>query len=141
MKTIPLILVATLALACDGSPSAPTQPFTGTYVWLSSEGGIANQTRTPETEMMSIVIRYEGGRVRVYHNTALVAQTRYSARALVIDAGHPVYTIHYDPPLRAFPFDVLERHAAVQLTPTTVIFDDPCCDRWEHRLVAARADE
>lgn len=138
MKALRLLVTLGVVAACGtDSPTEPGGLFTGTWVWVSSVGGVAAQERTPVTEGVAIRLDYDGQRVRAFQNGALVSQTDYSAVELPTAGPLPVYSIEYDPPLAAFPFDVLDEHTVRRIAPSVVRFDDPCCDRWSHTLVDA----
>ena len=135
-----LILVAAgVALACDGDTTVePGRLFTGTWVWVRSAGGIAAQERTPTTERIAVLLDYDGRRARAYHDGRLVDEAGYTATELPTAGPLPVYAIEYEGGLMAFPFDMLDQHTVVSITPAIVLFEDVCCDRWTHTLVDAR---
>ena len=139
MKRFPsLMLIAGLALACDGdSPAEPGEAFTGTWVWVGSEGGLTGEERTPATEGVTIVLEYDGHTARAYRDGALVDETIYHVETLPTAGPLPTYRVEYEQPLDAFPFESLDEHTIVTLDADTVRFDDPCCDRYQHTMVDA----
>lgn len=139
MKALRLVPVFLGLLAACGTddPTGPGQLFTGSWVWVESVGGIAGLRRTPAAEGLAIRLDYDGRTVRAFRNGALVSEAGYSAVELGTFGPLPVYSIEYDTPVDAFPFDPLDEHAVYRVAPSIVRFEDPCCDRWTHTLVDA----
>jgi hypothetical protein len=139
MKALRLFPVLLLILAACGTddPTGPGQRFTGSWVWVASVGGIAGLERTPTSEGLVIRLDYDGRSVRAFRNGELVSEVGYSAVELPTLGPLPVYSITYDSPVDAFPFDLLDEHTVVRVAPSIIRFEDPCCDRWTHTMVDA----
>ena len=136
LRSVPLSL-ALLLVGCgsDGGPTAPPQPFEGTWVWVRSEGGIAGEVRLPDTEGISVRLEYENSRVRAFVDGSLIDETEYDAVSVQTNGPLPVYEVRYTPPLQALPFDQFDEHAVRRIAPSIVRFEDPCCDRWIHIFI------
>ena len=72
-----LLFLALLVVGCgsDGGPTEPPQPFEGTWVWVRSEGGIAGQVRSPDTEGISIRLEYRNSHVRAFVDGGIQSKT------------------------------------------------------------------
>ncbi len=114
----------------------PLQPFRGTWSWVRSEGGLAMQVRTPASEGVTVTLAYDGHVARTYRDGDLAGSALYTAVELSTTGPLPVVRVVYSVPLAAFPFDALDEHTIYIAGPDSVLFVDPCCDRWSHVLVA-----
>lgn len=135
-RRLGMLLPVLLVVGCgsDGGPTAP-QPFEGTWIWVRSEGGIAGEVRSPDTDRISIRLEYRNGRARAFVDGSLVDETEYEATAVSAGGALPVFEVRYTQPLQALPFDQLDEHVVRRIAPSIVRFEDPCCDRWIHTFI------
>lgn len=134
-QILPLLALA----ACGHLASGPEQPIRGTWQWVRSTGGVAGREITPQGQGVSVRLVYDGRTAHAYTNGALRAEATYTVTELPTLGPTPVYRVTYAPKLDAFPFDALDEHTVRLLARDTVVFEDPCCDRWSHVMVE-RAD-
>jgi hypothetical protein len=135
-----LPLLAVSVTACDEEPAGPLQPFSGAWVWVRSEGGIAGQVRTPQTEGISVLLDFDGRQVRAFRSGELVDAASYTAIELPTAGPIPVYELRYSPPIEVLPFDAMDTHTVRRSGQAGAQFADPCCDRWVHTFTEASFD-
>lgn len=130
-----LLLVVFLP-ACSGGTDPGQDPFRleGTWVWVSSVGGIAGVTRTPVTEGYSQRLELlSDGTLRLFRADTLTVETTWDAPGGSA-TGIPAVLEFGEPHPFGFPF------ANPSLTDggATLLLRDPCCDGFERTFTRAR---
>ena len=125
------ILVLLFLAACKSATGeGDVDRLAGTWRWISSSGGFAGSTITPATAGFNVQFRFSGNQVTVLRNDSVRGTSTYTIRG---------DEITYQPAISVFNFDgSVDTQSIVPLAGDTVLFSDPCCDRYSHRFVRVK---
>ena len=121
------VLVMAGAAACS-DPVAPTTQdrLVGSWAWVEATGGIAGETRTPESTGESMTLVFSSAdSVELSRAGSPAASTTYR---LVVPEDGGAMRIEYEEPL--FGFDSQE----VSFDGDDLMLTDPCCDGFVYRF-------
>jgi len=124
---------AFLLAGCGSDPVANDGRFSvddlyGSWSWVSSQGGIAGETRTPESEgfEQTIVIE-EPNLISLFRDGEVAASTTFIFIAPDREDGEELATLLLDEPLMSFESEFV----GVDIEGNLVLAD-PCCDGFVH---------
>jgi len=77
-RIILLLLISLAACACADKEEIPVTGIVGTWNWISTTGGIAGVTETPESTGNEIKLEITLDSIKTYLNGTLTSEVKYS---------------------------------------------------------------